>query len=470
MKEDCNLFSRIFISYQSRECDLNDFFRYENQAYPASLSENGKLYSCQKSQLVDVLKDKVVMPDSEPMDVDCIVVDGSALVNSTPPGSVKTFVAYASENIIPKVQHLSSKYKRTDIIFDVYRDESLKNETRSNRGVGVRRKVTSNSKTPTNWNAFMRNSSNKTELFNFLAVQISATSTENLVVVTKEDIVLANQEISLGDVSPCHHEEADTRIFVHVKSAVIQGHKSVMIKANDTDVVVIALHSMSFLKNLGLQNLWLAYGQGKHTCWIPMHELLESVGLSKASGILYFHAFTGCDVVSAFRGKGKKTAWQTWNVCDVGETFKELSQFPLSLTDSHIASLEKFVVAMYDKSSMSPSVDQTRLDLFARKQRPYMNIPPTQAALCQHARRATYQASIWCCAMDPRPNLGCPSDWGWIKEGSRWKVHWSNLSPIAENCQELAKCRCKKGCKSRCKCYRSGLACTRLCSCTCEQN
>lgn len=74
-----------------------------------------------------------------------------------------------------------------------------------------------------------------------------------------------------------------------------------MIKANDTDVVVIALHFMSVLKNLGLENLWLAYGQGKHACWIPMHELLESVGLSKACGILYFHAFTGCDVVSAFR-------------------------------------------------------------------------------------------------------------------------------------------------------------------------
>ena len=26
------------------------------------------------------------------------------------------------------------------------------------------------------------------------------------------------------------------------------------------------------------------------------------------------HAFTGCDVVSAFRGKGKSTAWQTWDV------------------------------------------------------------------------------------------------------------------------------------------------------------
>ena len=35
----------------------------------------------------------------------------------------------------------------------------------------------------------------------------------------------------------------------------------------------------------------------------------------RSSGILFFHAFTGCDTVSAFRGKGKRSAWQTWDVC-----------------------------------------------------------------------------------------------------------------------------------------------------------
>ena len=34
-----------------------------------------------------------------------------------------------------------------------------------------------------------------------------------------------------------------------------------------------------------------------------------------------FHAFSGCDTVSAFCGRGKKTAWITWE------------EFPLMQTD-----------------------------------------------------------------------------------------------------------------------------------------
>jgi hypothetical protein len=43
LKDDCQLFARLFISCQVRECDLQDFFKHENQASPASLSDGSKL-------------------------------------------------------------------------------------------------------------------------------------------------------------------------------------------------------------------------------------------------------------------------------------------------------------------------------------------------------------------------------------------------------------------------------------------
>ena len=43
LKEDVALFSRLFISFQARESDLDDFFSHENQAAPPSLSLMGKL-------------------------------------------------------------------------------------------------------------------------------------------------------------------------------------------------------------------------------------------------------------------------------------------------------------------------------------------------------------------------------------------------------------------------------------------
>ena len=40
LKDGCRLFSKLFISCQSRECGLLDFFRHENQSFPAALSLN----------------------------------------------------------------------------------------------------------------------------------------------------------------------------------------------------------------------------------------------------------------------------------------------------------------------------------------------------------------------------------------------------------------------------------------------
>ena len=51
------------------------------------------------------------------------------------------------------------------------------------------------------------------------------------------------------------------------------------------------------------------------------------------------------------------------------------------------------MVLMYDRLSTAVSVDEARLDMFARKQRPNEAIPPTRAALLQHTKRATYQAA-----------------------------------------------------------------------------
>ena len=213
LKDDSQLFSKLFISCRSRECDLYDFFRHENHPFPAALSDGGKLHTCQKSQLAAVIESHITLPDNEPQ-ADVIIIDGSALVNSCPPRSSKTFEQYATLDIIPTIRAYSIKYERTDIVFDVYRTSSLKAEARSKRGYGARRRVTSRCKVPSNWSNFLRDNDNKTDLFNFLADKIEQMPSPNMVIVTKEENVLSNHTISLEGVSPCSHEEADTCIFV----------------------------------------------------------------------------------------------------------------------------------------------------------------------------------------------------------------------------------------------------------------
>ena len=48
-------------------------------------------------------------------------------------------------------------------------------------------------------------------------------------------------------ISPCSHEEADTRMLLHAAHAAICGHGKILIKTVDTDVVVLAVSQAQHL-------------------------------------------------------------------------------------------------------------------------------------------------------------------------------------------------------------------------------
>ena len=54
-------------------------------------------------------------------------------------------------------------------MFNRYLQDSLKTGTRSNRGAGVRQKVTENGRLPSNWKTLLRCSEHKKEPFSFLS-------------------------------------------------------------------------------------------------------------------------------------------------------------------------------------------------------------------------------------------------------------------------------------------------------------
>ena len=88
----------------------------------------------------------------------------------------------------------------------------------------------------------------------------------NVVTVTEEDGVLSNRTISLDEMGACNNEEADIQLFLHAKDAAEEGSRVVMIKASDTDVLVIAVSVRSSLQEIGLQQLLIAFGQGRTLC------------------------------------------------------------------------------------------------------------------------------------------------------------------------------------------------------------
>lgn len=62
-------------------------------------------------------------------------------------------------------------------------------------------------------------------------------------------------------LGPCNHEEADTRMMLHLADAVYCGYRKILIRTVDTDVVVLAI---SVFENLALEEVFIAFGVGQN--------------------------------------------------------------------------------------------------------------------------------------------------------------------------------------------------------------
>ena len=229
-----------------------------------------------------------------------------------------------------------------------------------------------------------------------------------MILSTYHDNVLYNLPCDTSRLAPC--TQADTHIFHHLEDIVKETRDKVTIRTVDTDVVVLALAASRRLSHI---HLWIAYGVGKHFRYLAAHEIATTLGPSKCRSLPFFHALSGCDLVSFFHGKGKKPAWATSKNLDaVTEAFFSLGSTPQQIKP-YFEPIEQFIVLLYDRTTTHTSVNQARKELFAQKGRAIDIITPTQAALIQHVKRATYQAGYcWSQYCIAAPEMPSPSVWG----------------------------------------------------------
>lgn len=294
---------------------------------------------------------------------------------------------------------------------------------------------------------------------------VSLPVTENKEIYTThgEGVLSSTKRTDMCILAPCTHEEADTRLMLHVLDASSSGHKRIKIRSNDTDVIVLAI---SVANTLPADEVWVTYGSGKNVQHIPAHAIATYLGQDKASSLPMFHALTGCDTVSFFGGRGKKTAWDVWKVFPALTPILKVLKTPDDITEESLAVLERFVVLLYNRTSSLTKVNEVRQELFSKKSRSLDSIPPTRAALEQHIRRAVYQGGyVWGQTLLRQPVLPSPSDWGWQRQNDLWSPYWTALPQAKNTCYELIRCGCKMSCKGRCKCLKANLACTGLCNC-----
>ena len=220
LKQDCNLYASLYVKCQARESDLDDFFSHENHSYPPALSVYGKIRHSAKLDTIKLLAQSGSEGKEEPI-VSGVVLDGAAIVQMTPACQSKTFGEYSDNKF---TNHLVSKTRctsinRLDVVFDVYRKKSIKSFPREERGAGTRIRVTSSTPVTRNWQSFLRVNENKEELFRLLTLKcVNNEKLSTIQVNFAVDGEVYKNYKSEGSLplSPCNHEEADMRMFIHV--------------------------------------------------------------------------------------------------------------------------------------------------------------------------------------------------------------------------------------------------------------
>lgn len=202
-------------------------------------------------------------------------------------------------------------------------------------------------------------------------------------------LIAGNQVLSLGGAAfhmeNSNHEEADTRMVLHIIHAIANGCTSINVRTVDTDVIVILVGKFQDLKLMTNDlDLWVSFGVGKSFQNYSINSICSSLGECKSRGLPIFHALTGSDTTSAFHGKGKLSAWKAWQAYpDVTNTFEVLFVNPfnqLDQTSDHFTKLERFTVVMYDKTSELDDLNVARQHLFCHRNYTMEKLPPTKVS------------------------------------------------------------------------------------------
>ena len=119
------MFGQLALIMQTRNVDLREVFEYPIGPYPWSLSgPMGELRKTNKASLLHALE-KDIVPEETVDDRTVTVIDGMALVQKAKTIG-KTF-GDLSDTLLRTVMALGKDSQRIEVVFYVYRDESIKN-------------------------------------------------------------------------------------------------------------------------------------------------------------------------------------------------------------------------------------------------------------------------------------------------------------------------------------------------------
>ena len=201
--------------------------------------------------------------------------------------------------------------------------------------------------------------------------------------------------------------------------------------------------------------------------------VIKELGTDICKALPFFYAFTGCDTVSSFNGKGKCTFWDHWMKSgmkdNITKTFMKLGNMPSSVHSDDINVLELFVKSVYYGGVR----DFCDTDLNELRKRQFMQstsndmrkIAPSSDALYMQALRAIHTAGFEWVECIQNVVLPDASVRGYIMKDGLYVPKCLFNPPTFILARFLQTCKCKTAnCKS-CKCAKLKIPCLPLCHC-----
>ena len=218
----------------------------------------------------------------------------------------------------------------------------------------------------------MLDSTNKSELFHYLSCILEKKDFpegKKFYITNGQEVISKNSE---NEMESCTQEEADSRMVVHILHAVQSGAKKIMVRSVDTDVLVILISQFFYIHHICADiDLWIAFGTGKDFCYYSINSIAFTLGERISNALPMFFTLTGCDSTSSFFRKGKKIAWITWkSYPEVTNAFLAIRENPfqqIKIDSEEFRCIERFIILLYDKDSITESVNDARRELFFKK-------------------------------------------------------------------------------------------------------
>ena len=469
LKTDRTLFGRMIVIAQSRNLQMQEVFTHALGPLPWALATpEGDPRKTAKAALATSIQKLAAPAENVPAN-SATVIDGMSLVQRLR-NDLQTFgdVATALHGMVLREGYHST---RVDVVFDVYNNISIKNTERANRGEtdGFQLQNISDSHLVRQWRHFLKHVSNKSSLIQFLVGEWQKPKyTEKLqgkiLYVTHREHCwkITNETTELVPELTSQHEEADGRILLHAAHAAEEGYACVVVCSEDTDVLIL---SLAFSGDINVPLLQKC-GTQTRTRLVDVGKIAAVLGSDICKALLGMHAFSGCDTVSAFAGKGKQHAFQIIKSDkNARETFMRLGE-AWTLSPDMQNNLERFTCKLYATKPGTSSVDQLRYNLFCARKGEIEShqLPPCKDSLSKHSLRANYQAGIWRRSLQANPETPNPNGRGWKMDEQNLVIDWMDGTPAPEAVLNLLSCTCSRSCKPpSCACISSGLKCTDMC-------